>query len=185
MMKPIASALAALGFAALGFAGTYLALERAAAEPALRPVWTEIQWPFPLDEWGIGKAFGCRALDCGSDVELYLRAKIGFCNCTTGVADDEELERVADFDLLGQPTALGPGRAVAVGAMNGRSRPYSFANLARTGKSSLTIAFNEHCDVIVATAVIGRDQPQQLEPVVLEFLNGDTVMRWAEATLGL
>jgi hypothetical protein len=185
MMKPIASAIAALGLAALCSAGANPALKHSAAEPVVRPVWTEIKWPFPLDEWGIGKAFGCRALDCGSDVELYLRAKIGFCNCTTGVADDEELERVADFDLLGQPTALGPGRAIAVRSMNGRSRPYSFASLARTGKSSLTIAFNERCDVIVATAVIGRDRPQELEPVVLEFLNGDTVMRWAETTLGL
>ena len=184
-MKPIRSAIAALGLAVLSCAGAYLALQRSAAEPELRPVWTEVKWPFPLDQWGTGKAFRCRALNCGSEVELYLRAKIGFCNCTTGVADDEELERVADFDLLGQPTALGPGRDIAVRYMKGRSRPYSFASLASSGKSSLTIAFNERCDVIVATTVIGRNRPQQLEPVVLEFLNGDMVMRWAETTLGL
>ncbi len=185
MTKPIALAIAALGLAALTATGAYLALKRSAPQPEIRAVWTEAKWPFPLDQWGTGKAFRCRALDCGSDVELYLRAKIGFCNCTTGVADDEELERVADFDLLGQPTALGPGRPIAVRFMKGRSRPYSFASLASSGKSSLTIAFNERCDVIVATTVVGRDRPQQLEPVVLEFLNGDTVMRWAETTLGL
>jgi len=50
---------------------------------------------------GKGKAFQCKAADCGTEINLYLRAKIGFCNCTTGVADDEELERLSDFDLIG------------------------------------------------------------------------------------
>ena len=57
--------------------------------------------PFPMDEWGKGKAFRCAATDCGVEVNLYLRAKVGFCNCTTGVSDDEELERLADFNLMG------------------------------------------------------------------------------------
>ena len=47
------------------------------------------------------------------------------------------------------------------------------------------MAFNDHCDVIVATVVTGNNRPAELEPVVLEFLNGDTVIRWAEVTLGL
>jgi hypothetical protein len=55
------------------------------------PVWAEVQWPYPMDEWGKGKAFQCRAADCGVEVNLYIRAKIGFCNCTTGVSDDDEL----------------------------------------------------------------------------------------------
>ena len=59
-----------------------------------RPVWTEVVWPFPIDEWGGGWAFQCKAADCGIDIKLYLRPKIGFCNCQTGVADDEELDRV-------------------------------------------------------------------------------------------
>ena len=57
------------------------------------------------DQWGKGKAFHCKAADCGTEVSLYVRAKIGFCNCTTGVADDEELERLSDFDLMGSGTA--------------------------------------------------------------------------------
>src|ERR1700694_200305 len=51
---------------------------------SIRPVWTEVKWPFPLDQWGVGRAFVCRAADCGREVDLYLRAKLGFCNCTTG-----------------------------------------------------------------------------------------------------
>src|SRR5437660_7470029 len=92
---------------------------------APRPVWNEVKWPFPLDQWGLGKAFRCGADDCGTEIDLYLRAKIGFCNCTTGVADDPELDRVSDLELLsGRFVGLAEGREVAVGHMKGRSRPY-------------------------------------------------------------
>jgi hypothetical protein len=36
------------------------------------------------------------------------------------------------------------------------------------------IAFNDRCDAIVATPIVGHNRPAELEPVVLEFLNGDT-----------
>src|SRR5262245_24223892 len=89
-----------------------------------KPVLTEVRWAFVLDQWGTGKAFQCAAADCGSEVSVYLRAKIGFCNCTTGVADDEELERVADLDLLGaEYAARAPGQAITGGPMRARSRP--------------------------------------------------------------
>jgi hypothetical protein len=54
----------------------------------IRPTWTEFKWPFLLDQWGIGRAFVCKPVDCGSEIKVYLRPKIGFCNCTTGVLDD-------------------------------------------------------------------------------------------------
>src|SRR4051812_31667482 len=84
----------------LGAAGALLlsnigVTERAVAtEPAA--VWSEVAWPFPMDQWGKGKAFTCKAADCGAEVTVYIRAKIGFCNCSTGVADDEELDRISD-----------------------------------------------------------------------------------------
>src|SRR5262249_50676463 len=59
--------------------------------------WREISWPFPRDGWPAGRAFRCES--CGGALggaEIYVRAKIGFCNCTTGVADDDEVDRVAD-----------------------------------------------------------------------------------------
>ena len=40
-------------------------------------------------------------------------------------------------------------------------------------------------DLIVATAAIGGGQPGVQEDAVLEFLNSDLVLRWAEVTLGL
>jgi len=151
---------------------------------AAGPVWSEVEWPFLMDQWGTGKAFQCKAADCGVEVNLYLRAKIGFCNCTTGVADDEELDRVGDVGLLGPQFApLAAGRAITVGTMNGRSRGYAVQ--AAPGRRVVAIAFNERCDVIVATAVAGADRPGGWEPAVLAFLNSNTVLRWAEATLGL
>jgi hypothetical protein len=178
---------AAFAFGALVAAALHLAWTPSVpARGKTHPVWTPATWSFPIDQWGTGKAFRCKAGDCGTDAEIYLRAKIGFCNCTTGVADDEELERVADFDLFGeQRVALSPGRAIDVRWMKGRSRVYSVSGPAGQKRQTLTIAFNDRCDVIVATLVAGHDRPAELEAAALEFLNGDIVIRWAEAALGL
>jgi hypothetical protein len=190
-MKTTTVIAAAATFALGGLVGTFalLASQRPADDRALaplRPAWTEVQWPFPLDEWGKGKAFQCDAAHCGAVVNLYLRAKIGFCNCTTGVSDDEELERLSDFHLAGKEvSAIGAGRPIAVAWMKGRSRGYSIGGGNRPGKSALSVAFNDRCDAMVATVVSGHEQPSVVEPAVIEFLNGKTVLRWAEVTLGL
>lgn len=186
MRKGSTVVLTALGLGALG-ALEFLTLKLPSPVMAdIHPVWTEVKWPFPIDQWGLGKAFLCEPRDCGTEVNVFIRAKIGFCNCSTGVADDPELERVADFDLFGaQPTAEASGHPIAVRWMKGRSRAYSFSDPHGQGRSTLTIAFNDHCDALVATVIAGHNRPAELEPVVLEFLNGDTVIHWAEVTLGL
>ena len=148
--------------------------------------WTEMQWPFPIDQFGRGKAFRCSAADCGTPVTLYVRAKIGFCNCTTGVADDAELERIGDLELLGgKVVALGDGRPIAVAWMKGRSRPYALTN-AQSARpirivDRLQRPLRRHC----CNRGVQHDRPGDVEPAVIEFLNGPTVMRWAEVTLGL
>src|SRR5260370_24844961 len=76
------------------------AIPRATVSSTMEPVWTEAKWPFLQDQWGIGKAFVCMPADCGVKVDVFIRPKIGFCNCSTGVSDDKELERVADTDLV-------------------------------------------------------------------------------------
>src|SRR5262252_10294096 len=89
----------------------------------VRPLWVETKWPFPMDQWGTGRAFACKAAECGGEVKLYLRAKLGSCNCTTGVADDADLDRMSDFDLVGgEVSPLGAGRPIAIAWMKGRSR---------------------------------------------------------------
>jgi hypothetical protein len=162
-------------------AGATTTARQSAADTA---VWTEFKWPFPLDQWGTGRAFRCRSADCGADMELYLRAKLGFCNCTTGVADDAELDRVGDLELLSSTfKALGDGRPVSVGSMKGRSRPYRVARPYSSARTALAIAFNDKCDVVVATVV--TDDVAVAERAALGFLNGDLVLRWAEKELGL
>jgi hypothetical protein len=66
--------------------------------------------------------------------------------------------------------------------MKGRSRGYEVG--APSAKPVLSLAFNNRCDVVVATVVAG-DEPAAQEQAVLEFLNGDLMLHWAEAVLGL
>jgi hypothetical protein len=171
---------------ALALSGWPLPGQGSATVTPAHPVFSEVQWPYPADEWGKGKAFRCEAANCGVEVNLFVRAKIGFCNCKTGVSDDTELDRVGDFRLMGeQPSALAPGHQINVAWMKGRSRAYGIASPFRTRNSALAVAFNDRCDVIVATAVVAHDQPGAIEPGVIEFLNSDTIVHWAEITLGL
>src|ERR1700704_5494321 len=97
---------------------TICTLSGVAAYVGARPAvagWREIAWPFPRDGWPAGRAFRCGAALCGGEIELYLRPKAGFCNCDTGVADDDEVDRVADLDLISERfRALEPGEAVQV-----------------------------------------------------------------------
>jgi hypothetical protein len=180
----IAAALAVL----LARDAATVSVEQKMAAPAtsIRPAWTEVKWPFPLDQWGLGRAFKCSAADCGREVDLYLRAKLGFCNCTTGVSDDGELDRVGDLELLSAAfDGLGEGRPIAVGWMNGRSRPYAVAMRHGAPQTALAVAFNDKCDVVVATVLAERSRLAAAERAALEFLNGDVVLRWVEKELGL
>jgi hypothetical protein len=68
--------------------------------------------------------------------------------------------------------------------MQGRSRGYEIHGSV-TVKSALTVAFHDRCDIIVATAALGKHDPALQRDAVLDFLNSDLVLRWAETTLGL
>lgn len=171
--------------AALAFAGGGALVASQTAPPhASAPSFAEVKWPFPMDEWGLGQAYRCGPEDCGAEVTVYLRAKIGFCNCSTGVSDDAELERVADVELLNEKfSAPAAGHEIAVAWMKGRSRPYDVPG--RAPASTLALAFNDHCDVLVATAVVPNGPAAPVEPAVLAFLNSPTVIQWAKKVLGL
>jgi hypothetical protein len=191
-MKRATVIAAVIAFALGGLAGTLAVFGFALPDRSgavitpSHPVWAEVQWPFAMDEWGKGKAFRCTAADCGAEVNLYIRAKIGFCNCMTGVSDDDELNRLSDFNLMGDKhSVLGPGHPIAVAWMKGRSRSYTVDGSFRAGQSALAVAFNDHCDAIVATVVVTHDRPAIIEPSVIEFLNSKTILDWAEVTLGL
>ena len=69
--------------------------------------------------------------------------------------------------------------------MKGRSRNYTLNAHKPLGKTVISVVFNDRCDMIAATAVLGHDRPAATEAGVIEFLHSPTVMRWAEITLGL
>jgi hypothetical protein len=147
--------------------------------------WSEMTWPFPIDQWGLGKAFRCGPADCGTTIDVFLRPKIGFCNCTSGVSDEAELARIGDTGLIDPaPEASGPGRALQVGWMAGMSRTYRLPGRS-ANTNLLSLAFNDECDVIVALAVTEDADPGAAEAVVLSFLNTDRMVLWAKKELGL
>jgi hypothetical protein len=178
----IAAAIVVAGSAA-AWGVWALAIPSAAPPGAMEPVWTEAKWPFLQDQWGIGKAFVCVAADCGVKIDLFIRPKIGFCNCSTGVSDDKELERVADTDFVSPKVRpLGPSSPVKIGWMRGLSRTY----LASEEKTNLlSVAFNDECDVVVAVASLGKADPNAVAPAVLSFLGSTPMVLWAKKELGL
>jgi hypothetical protein len=175
-------AAAAGGFALFRSVGSADGLHH----PGDPSAWIEVAWPFPIDQWGSGKAFRCKPADCGSEVSLYLRAKLGSCNCATGVANDDDLDRMSDLDLVGgEVVPLAPGRPVRIGEMNGRVRGYALTAPTLPGKSTISVVFSDRCDMVVATAVLPHDRLAMIEPVLIEFLNNATVLHWAQVSLGL
>jgi hypothetical protein len=154
--------------------------------PAPKPAFTEVNWPFLLDQWGNGRAFYCRATNCGLEINVYLRAKVGFCSCTNGVSDDNELERVGDLEIFnGRYTALEDGHIVAMGPFKGRARPFSVEVPFARPFFALALAVNNQCDAVVATVMTESAIGPDVERVALNFLNEDRVLKWADATTGL
>jgi hypothetical protein len=182
-----ASSVAVLAAATAGFAvWRGIALPDGRDRSDTLAIWTEVVWPFPVDQWGVGKAFKCKGAECGGEVNVYLRAKLGFCNCATGVANDDDLDRMSDFDLVGgEVAALASGQPVKIGNMNGRDRGYALTSANPAGRSALSVVFNDRCDMVVATAVLPHDRPATVEPAVIAFLNSPAILRWTEITLGL
>jgi hypothetical protein len=140
--------------------------------------WREIAWPFPRDGWPAGRAFRCATERCGDEIEMYVRPKAGFCNCETGVSDDEEVDRVADLDLMSQRFApLEPGRAVRVADMPGRLRSYDLKMSDGSRRAAIGIAVSRRCDLLVAVAQ-GKGTAPEVQRVALDFLATDAVTKW-------
>jgi hypothetical protein len=146
--------------------------------------WREIAWPFPRDGWPAGRAFRCATELCGDDVELYVRPKIGFCNCDSGVADDDEVDRVADLDLMSERfAALEAGKAVRIVGMAGRLRTYDLKMADGSRHSAVGIAVARRCDLLVAVAQ-GKGTAPDVQRVALDFLASGEMERWMVATMG-
>jgi hypothetical protein len=180
MRRLIVIIVAALAFGAVSGVAAYQRLAHAGGDHAQ---WQEIAWPFPRDGWPAGRAFRCMSAACGEGSELYVRAKIGFCNCDTGVADDDEVDRVADLDLISprfEPRAA--GQLVRIAEMSGRARAYelTLADGARHG--AIGFALSHRCDLMVAVAQGGADAPA-LQRAARDFLEQHEMHRWMTAAV--
>jgi hypothetical protein len=146
------------------------------------PDWREIAWPLPRDGWPAGRAFRC-GVSCDGDIELYVRPKIGFCNCDSGVADDDEVDRVADLDLITErfvPQAA--GEVVRVAKMPGRIRAYDLLMPDGARHSAVGIAVSRRCDLLVAVAQ-GKGATAGVQHAALEFLATDAMKQWMTAAM--
>jgi len=169
-----------LALSALSAVAAYRVTRPTTAESTSR--WQEIAWSFPRDGWPAGRAFRCAS--CGEGVELYVRPKIGFCNCEAGVADDDEVDRVADLDLISArfvPTEA--GSVVHVADMAGRSRSYQLKMADGAQHAAIGIALSHRCDLLVAVAQ-GSAAPSELQREALNYLASGEMHRWMMASLG-
>jgi hypothetical protein len=145
--------------------------------------WREIAWPFPRDGWPAGRAFRCGGSKCGGDVEVYVRPKIGFCNCDSGVADDDEVDRVADLDLMSERFApLEPGHVIRAADMTGRVRTYDLDMPDGSRRTAVGIAVSRRCDLLVAVAQ-GKGAASQVQRAALEYLASPDMTHWMVAAM--
>jgi hypothetical protein len=182
MRRWLAILIVALAFGAVSGIAAYhkvSAQERSAAAH-----WREVAWPYPRDAWPAGRAFRCDAESCGGAVEVYVRPKIGFCNCDTGVADDDEVDRVADLDLISERfEPREPGRVIQLADLSGRARNYELRMSDGSKHSAIGIALSHRCDLLVAVAQ-GEGAGADLQRSIAAFLASDDMHHWMMASLG-
>jgi hypothetical protein len=164
----------------LGVSGVW-AYQLAPSPVAEAARWREIAWPFPRDGWPAGRAFRCDGACDGA--ELYVRAKRGFCNCDRGVADDDEVDRVADIDLISPRfAAVAPGEEVGIGEMRGRARRYDLDMSDGVRHAAIGVAVSRRCDLFVAAAR-ARGEASAMQRAMLAFLETQEMRGWVLATL--
>ena len=167
------------------FAVAICTLSGSAAFQSARPVerWHEIAWPFPRDGWPAGRAFRCASERCGDDVELYVRPKAGFCNCDSGVADDDEVDRVTDLDLMSERfVPLEPGKVIRVAGMPGRLRTYDLRMSDGSRHAAVGMAVSRRCDLLVAVAQ-GKGAAPAIQRIALDFLGSSEMARWMTSAM--
>ena len=100
------------------------------------------------------------------------RPKKGFCNCDTGVADDDEVDRVANLDLMSERfAAREAGHVIRVADMQDGSR-----------RAAIGIAVSRRCDLLVAVAQ-GKGSPAEVRRAALEYLGSGDMTRWMNAAM--
>ena len=176
--------IAALNFAALVGVSHAARTQDLQISTATTSRWETAPWPFTRDAWPQGLAVRCTGAECGAGVEVYLRPKLGFCNCATGVSDDFEVDNVSDLDLMSDQFApVEAGAPVTFGHFTGRARAYQFPRANQSPRAAFAVALASGCDLIVAGA--SGESRTEVETAVRAFLSSPRTQRWIETSLGL
>ena len=147
------------------------------------PVWREVAWPFLRDAWPNGRAFECAGGPCGAKLSLYARAKNGFCDCTRGVADDDEIDRVGDLMLLAPDfRPLAPSEGLPLAGMAGRERVYELREPSHRRVASL--AGGRDCNAFVAFVVADGELPAAAAKLAADFINSPAMTLWVARAQG-
>jgi hypothetical protein len=114
---------------------------------------------------------------------VYVRPKIGFCNCERGVADDDEVDRVADLDLISERfVPIAQGKVIRVAEMPGRIRAYDLRISDGSRHAAVGIAVSRRCDLLVAAAK-GTGDASGVQRVALDFLGSKDMAQWMTAAM--
>lgn len=144
------------------------------------PIWREARWTPPIDNWGTGMAFVCDNAGCPGVVTMYARTKVGFCNCYTGVADDDEIDRIGDVDLHGETyTPDAPGKMTAIGDLKGRKRAFRIDKRFFGITHVLSIVVATDCKAVVATLVSSAPITEAEETTAIAVLQDKPFQQWA------
>lgn len=93
---------------------------------------------------------------------------------------------MGDLNLIGRQTMpVGVGRPITIGSMHGRSRTNSVNGSQNWKETLISIAFNQRCDMVAATFLLQGGTSASIEQAAIDFLNSETMLKWAESTLGL
>ncbi len=175
---PVAAGLLAIGVSAgVAVSGWWA--------PAPVAGWQEIAWPFPRDAWPAGRAFRCGSAECGGAVEVYLRPKLGFCNCATGVSGDAEVDGVADLDMITADfVPTGDGAPVVMGGMAGRMRGYVLRLADGTERAGAGYAVSRRCDLVVAASQGSAAGSAAAARGIASLIGSGPVLAWLNVRLG-
>jgi hypothetical protein len=176
-MTPARALAIVLAFGATGLVAGDVSATRTGADAGM---FIEAKWPFGLDQWGRGRAFACDATRCGADARLYIRAKVGFCDCFNHV-DEDDVDRLTDFDLIGKTVALGADRLLRLGGDPARLRTFRLTGAKEFGQAVSVVAARD-CQALVGLLVTDRDPGPALQSAALDLMQtsspADTALAW-------
>lgn len=147
--------------------------------------WQEIAWPFGRDAWPAGRAFRCGAAACGGVQDVYVRPKVGLCNCTRGITGDAEVDAVSDIDLMtGDFAPRAAGQRVVMAGLDGIARPYTLHLSGGRQGNAAGIALSHRCDLVVAASVGESAGQAAALAAIAELLSRPDIGQWMAQRFG-